>query len=61
MRWLAAIPAPSVPPKWIEWVTGATVPGDVGAASIVFERPLPTWGVVPRRGRRVRDRMVELP
>jgi hypothetical protein len=43
MKWLAAIPAPSVPPKWIEWVTGATVPDDVGAASVVFERPLPTW------------------
>lgn len=43
MKWLAAIPTPSVPPKWIEWVTGATVPDDVGAASVVFERPLPTW------------------
>jgi len=43
MKWLAAVPAPSVPPKWIEWVTGATLPDDVGAASVVFERPLPTW------------------
>ena len=43
MKWLAALPTEGASRTWIEWITGATVPEDVGAASIVFERPLPTW------------------
>ncbi len=43
MNWLAAVSSGGIPPKLIEWITGAAVPDDVGAASVVFERPLPTW------------------
>ncbi|MBI1304418.1 MAG: hypothetical protein GC172_11630 [Phycisphaera sp.] len=43
MSWLVASSAAGVSPRIIEWITGATVPDDVGAASVVFERPLPTW------------------
>jgi hypothetical protein len=43
MKWLATVSSGGIPPKLIEWITGAAVPDDVGAASVVFERPLPTW------------------